>query len=393
MRYLISITIAFTLISCARQKQVWLGELQRGNAADKENVTRAYFDRYGDLYPNNGIVITYKDFFDPTHSDNTYKENNETGNLEYYFCQNNNALNELVKSYSVSITNNCKQTFALVQEKINESICKKINSELGNDGELIVFIHGFNDPNPTGDFQQMRDLIKKQFPQRKISYLEVFWDGLTCNQGNPALAGIWGRAQKNSSNVAIGLRMLISKINNVPIKIITHSLGASVATGALFNTNSKWNNDNKEYLELSQLTEAPNQDDVRLGMLAPAIPGVTTFRDFNKRGKANASTERININRIVIGYNKNDLAVTKRAGKKDNSGIAGATNLGCDYKDEIKKTIDELTLLKYSSEQLSQMIKPINFTIDSTKVKEEHGMYYYMLNEAKIKEFINVLFN
>lgn len=378
--------------SCRRQKQVWLGELQRGNSVVPEHVTRVYFDKFGDIYSPDGPVIPYKAFFDPNNSGNTYKETLETGNLQYYYCKHPNELKSLAQIYGVSDSNACEVTFQLIQKGINEKIKNAINEDLDNDRTLVVFIHGFNDPNPTGDFRELRNNIQARYSTQKFSYLEVFWDGLTCNQGNPALSKIWGRAQTNSSMVAIGLRMLLEKVKNVPIRIVTHSLGASVATGAIFNTNSKWRN-NSIYTDLSSSTVAPSQEDIRLGMLAPAIPGVSTFCDFNDRGPTVATPDKININRIVIGFNRNDLAITKRVHNRDHAGNAGATNLGCDYRHEINKTIQALMSIGYSQQQAQALVSETDFTIGEGKIPEEHGLYYYMQNKVCMDDFLDKLFN
>ena len=383
--FLVSISILNAQLE-KRQKQVWLGELQRSNNAEKAGVVRAYFDRFGDLYPENGTIIPYKDFFDPEHKGNVYQED-DSGSLETYYCNNQEQLNNLAASYGAEVVSDCKLTFKNIQEKINQVYTSLLNNLISNDKTLIVLIHGFNDPNPTGDYQQLRDKINEQYPTSKYIYLEIFWDGLTDNHGAPALAGIWGRAQKNSSNVAIGLRMLLSKIENTtPIRIITHSLGASVGSGALFNTNSKWSS-NPEYEEYSKTTPAPNQQDIRLGMIAPAIPGETTFIDFNKRGDKESSPVNININKIIIGFNRNDYAVTKRILRGDNAGMAGATGLGCDCDNELIRSQKSLKILKYTDEQIKKLFVPIEFTVFKEKVSEEHGLYYYILN-PQIKLFL-----
>jgi hypothetical protein len=371
----------------SQQKQVWLGGLQATHNAEK--VLRIYFDKKGDLYPDLGNPIPYNDFFDPTGTRDFYDEHNGNGNLESYYCHFPDRLKELAQLYHVPEEKECSSTFMKIQEKINANYGYRLNYLLNQSKTLIVLIHGFNDPNPTGDFQQLRSIIKKTCPTIEAVYLEVYWDGLTANQGSPQYAGIWARAQYNSGNVAIGLRMLLSQIRvNTHIRIITHSLGASVATGALFNTNSKWNH--KEYEDFSKKTPVTNHNDIRLGMIAPAIPGATTFMDFNQRGKLEMDSNTNHINKIIIGYNRNDYAVTKRTWGRDHSGIFGSTSLGCDCGDEFNSSRTELIKCTHSAYYVDHLFFRHDFTQISKWALEEHNLYYYLINPT-INGFIKLV--
>ena len=138
-------------------------------------------------------------------------------------------------------------------------------------------------------------------------------------------------------------------------------------------------------------TPAPIQNDIRVAMLAPALPGVATFMDFNCRdGNQEVHPDSNNISKVLVGYNKNDLATAKIVGKIRAPRKIGATSLGCDAKNEVRETIKTLDELGYLN---NNPIVPINFTnCPKSKKPEEHGCYYYLQNKDKTKTMLNQLF-
>lgn len=372
-----------------------MGGLQRTHLSQDKNIVRVYFDKWGNLYPDAKLYIPYKAFFDASHTGNTYRENNYTGNLKLYYLRNPSALHALGEFYGITEVNSAAEMFETTEKAIVKRTADEINKLLnsGDSKTLVVFIHGFNDSDPTGDYDQLRNEINNigLSESKFFIYLEIFWDGLTSNQADPSKMKIWGRAQKNSSNVSIGLRELLDNIGqNFKIRLITHSLGASIATGALFNTNTKWDNRDKDYYKESINTPTPAQNNIRLGMIAPAIPGVSTFTDFNNRGDHSITPEKNNINRIVLGINTKDYALKKRAFGKDNAGVFGATSLGCDYKGEIIKTKKVLIDCGYGS-QINNLLQEVRFN-NSTVNFKEHGLYYYMIMSDPMKDFLKKIF-
>lgn len=392
----------------SRQRQVWLGGLQRTHAVQDEKVVRVYFDKFGDLYPDKRLSIPFKSFFDPIEKKSPYKENLETGNLSYFYKVNQNDFKTLMDYYNVQPASTFDATFIKVQDEIETKNASILNQLLNASQQktLVILIHGFNDSDPTGDYQQIRDEINKltTINSKDLVYLEVFWDGLTANQGDPVGSFIWGRAQRNAQFVSIGLRQLLSKVEeDTNVRIITHSSGGIVATGTLFNTITKWNYKEKfncsgentqEYKCYAEKVETPKQKNIRLGMLAPAIPGSNTFTDFHLRGsKTISNLNENNIERIALGINRNDYAVTKRAAGRDNSGVLGATSLGCDYKNEIHKSKEALKNgpLKLNQTEVDYLIRTVDFT-NKTEFQNEHGTYYYLLQKNKASELIKLLF-
>jgi hypothetical protein len=397
-----------------RQRQVWFGALQQTHHADTAAVVRIYFDKKGNLYPSQQFFIPYKNFFDPERSKKTISEKPGSGNLENYFMQNGNRMKNLAAIYKLdgSAIISAKDSFYAVQEIIRKNIIGDVQAPYNDQSlkTLVVFIHGFNDADPTGDYQLIRNAIRKEGLERPgFVYLEVFWDGLTTNQGNPIYENIWKRALQNSAYVSIELRKILSALDqSVQIRIITHSLGASIGTGALFNTTTKWEKNGfrktgkhlredygMNFFENQKTIITPTQP-ARIGMIAPAIPGYNTFIDFNKRVPGIAVAQN-NIDRIIVGYNVNDFAVTKRALGKDLARYFGSTSLGCNCTrkgiTELERTATVLDEIGYDETSVKQMLQPVDFSeYERRKRSEEHGLYYYLQNQQKTKEFLTSLF-
>ncbi len=396
--------VALSINSCIinRQRQVWLTELKDAHAADKDAVVRIYLDKRGEFYPDN-IYIPYKAFFKFKNRKSTFKLKETTGNLKSYFTTSLTASNDLATAYHLPPNPvNTTQLFNQVQKLILTGTASKINYLLsaGKSKILIIMIHGFNDPNPTGDYQRMRDYIKNYKLINDAVYLEVYWDGLNANQGNPGISKIWAFAQLNSEYEANTIRSILNSTNpDTHFRIITHSLGASIGTGALFNTYSKSNDPTKhDYYTQMILVHAPQQQDIRIGMIAPAIPGVETFTNFNIRdGTNNISIDKNNISHVVIGYKEADNALIKGYFQKKQylSKLFGATTLGCNAitkgEREIDRVSDEMKALGYTNPQ--SIINPVDFNSTGTNFKEEHGLYYYMRNEKALKLFLDYLFD
>jgi len=406
----------FFLSSCLinRQRQVWLGALQQTHQADTGSVVRIYFDKQGSVYPDKKLFIPYKKFFDPVNGKITITENKNNGSLQSFYTTNRLQLKQLSSFYGIEGTGiiSSRDSFFAVQHLIKKQIADSLNKLFGGSilRTLVVLIHGFNDSDPTGDYQLTREAIRNNGLEKgRFIYLEIYWDGLTLNQGNPIYENIWGRALQNSAYVSMGLRQILSGIDPlINIRIITHSLGASVGTGAIFNTVTKWSKNGlkkigkkleKDY-GLNYYDEQKNfktpLNNIRIGMIAPAIPGSNTFIDFNKRNPVIPNSEN-NIQKIVVGFNVNDLAVTKRTFNIDFAPFFGSTSLGCNClrkgKPEIERTEEALSKNEYSTEMIKKLLRPVDFSrYERKKSYEEHGLYYYLQNTEKVKEFMNELF-
>jgi hypothetical protein len=378
-------------IACnTRQKSVWFQELgdthQPGGA-----VLRIYLDKWGDFYPDRTTYIPYKYFFDPDSSGHTYRHfytSAKRGSLKYFYSCNDVRWDTLRALYHSSLSRS-QENFDSIQHIIQANYAMRINDSLAKDGSsLVVMIHGFNDPNPTGDYARMRNTINALYPGKKFTFLEVYWDGQTANQGSPAMAQIWGFAQASSLGVALSMRELLNRIDpGAKIRIITHSLGASVATGALFNVKSKWD-DKSDYSARIDFVPSPPQKDIRICLFAPAIPGVNTFRDFNQRSGYVFNPNENNLKRIAIAYNPDDYAVTKKI--RVLAPHVGATSLGADYKCEVRKTI-KCIADSMKGADTTNLVRAFRFC-ESTGEKKEHAMYYYMQDAAQLNNALRYLF-
>ena len=399
--------LLFSSCVIERQRQVWFGTTQRTALVANDKVTRIYLDKYGEIYPKAEVYIPYREFFRGKYKDNEYRETNSTGSLEYYFNSNKvsplvSPINDLRKVYNIKNTPD-----VLVYKEASELIFKENVSKIKRDLEssknktLIVLVHGFNDPNPTGDYQLLRNEITKRDSLRSKDYvyLELYWDGLTANQGKPQFSKIWKRAQGGSMSAAATLRRILNEMDNCKIRLISHSLGASVITGALFNTTSKFkgNTVNSAAYNAVLDIDCTKNKDIRFGMLAPAIPGESTFVDFNKRGGNDITTLPTDntISKIIVGHNCNDYAVSKRFFYSIDalSKKKGSTSLGANRKGEVEKAKNKLKTLDYNDEtKLDSMFKSIDFSIYCYKYcNEEHALFAYLKNKTKLDIFLSEL--
>lgn len=406
----------FFLSSCLinRQRQSWLGALQQTHQADTGAVVRVYFDKQGNLYADKKLFIPYKNFFDPKNGEKTIAEKKQNGSLEAFYTINRNRLKELSSFYHLNGEGiaSAKDSFNAVQQLITKKVSDSLNKmSLGYDLKtLVVFIHGFNDTDPTGDYQLAREAIRNGgYEKGRFIYLEIYWDGLTTNQGNPIYENIWNRALQNSAYVSLGLRQILSRLDpSTRIRIITHSLGASIGTGAIFNTTTKWRQNgfrsvgkklrhdyDINYFELQKIVPTPLQN-IRIAMVAPAIPGYYTFTDFNNRSPVVTVAEN-NINKVIVGYNVNDFAVTKRFLNMDMARYFGSTSLGCNKTrkgtPEFIRTQNAFIENKYSPSVINQLLIPVDFSLHIRKQKdEEHGLYYYFQHTDCVHIFLKELF-
>lgn len=393
-----------------RSNQVWFTELQAAHEVQQQSVERLYLDKNGHLYPSKEIDIVYKEFFDPFENGVTHNNELISGSLEHYFTglytkrgniESVDKYNykmrskQLKNKYGLSEELGMQQTFDSAQLCILKESSQYLNSELNKSTSktLVVFIHGFNDPNPSADYNRLRNRIGTIVEENDFVYLEIYWNGLTANQGHPGKSKIWGPAQFNSCESAVTLRLLLNQITKgTNVRILAHSTGASLATSALFNTTSKWKDINKfpRYSKLLKDIPAPNHLKVHLGFLAPAIPGVSTFLDFNKRGDDNFSVAKNNIEKVIVGYNCNDYAVTKRLFGKDYlSNKFGSTSFGANHKNEIENTRKVLVGFGYSP----SILIDIPFNEFKCKAKsEEHGVYYFMLINEVFNSYLREVF-
>lgn len=200
---------------------------------------------------------------------------------------------------------------------------------------LVLLIHGTNAGVPAYDTMEQQ-LGREYFPAGDVVFVEVYWPGGQLFRDRHP----WGFAQHNSYGVGLGVRRLLNAIDtDVPVRILTHSMGGGVAAGALWNVVSKvdakgsllaWR---QGYVASLDSVPTPLIRDIRVAMLVPAMPGCT-FDDFRRPAPSvdpyNYSlappsglgcqrepaqirhpVSHPNIRRIIIGYNPNDAVIEK----------------------------------------------------------------------------------
>lgn len=367
---------------------------------EEAGVIKLYFDREGKLYPPDIRINPYYFYLEHLNKKKLARYSNpEYATLETALTKYDSLSREAMRQeFNLSGVENAR-VFSRLQEAVRKSVIAEIDQKLqaNNTKELIVLIHGFNDPIPDGAYYSLRKNIEK-YLQKKPVFIEVYWDGLTSLGDNPLLSNIWGYAQSNSAKVGLGLRNILNKINpNIRLTLLTHSLGASVATHALFNP-GKWPKKFQEELEQEYHSEnipTPKQKDIRIAMLAPAIPGIQVFDHIDYTIPENTIPT---ITRVVIGYNHFDYAVTKGGLFATNF---GSTALGANAKNEVNKTIlainDINPKIKVVPVDFSLYIK--NDSLSNKKLQRkspfkqrEHGVQFYEQNQH-FADFLKAMFD
>ena len=365
---------------------------------DTAIATRIYMDRYGDLYPDTAVSINIKRF-----RVNGKASSKTVASLSHYFLSRQKRLKRLREFYGVSADSSAAAAYREVQRRIRARYADRIYQTIiaQQAGRLVYLVHGFNDTMAEQEYVQLRDTImhKHYPPDRKPVYADIHWDGLNAHtfDGLP-VAKVWGAAMLNSRFASISLRNLMTAVEQkikIHTIIITHSLGGGVALGALFNTIHKWDlldlitpERDKERLKSLMLSPTPMVP-LRIGVIAPAIPGESTFIDFNRRGAAIIEPARNNIGRVVIGYNYKDYAVSKLLMDVNLSAIYGSTSLGCNLtiggRSAIDNVMDDMDKLHYGKN--TAIIVPLRFQtplrINPPLLEKgtcEHAFRYYIAN-------------
>lgn len=296
------------------------------------DVVRVYFDRMGFIYP---------DYVIP---DAKLRDDNYSMLRSYYY--NNPATYGYICSYygvhPKADIENLQPDNDPLQRAIIDGLAKRINDKGRSYSKLVYLIHGFN-KEPMGDdgaeaqFRELSSRLASLMPSEKILYVEVYWDGCYDRGSRANAVKMWDNAQLHSCNVGLELRRLLNHMDRQQVYVLTHSLGASVITTALFNVEKfrgtpETNADlyfQKHYDDTTYQTPSYL---VKVGMLAPAIPGDNTFDDYYKRTNRPQQMGYNNY-RFVVGFNHNDQVLEKFIGSP---AFLGSTTLGCSNKEIYK---------------------------------------------------------
>jgi hypothetical protein len=367
--------------------------------SDESGIIKLYYDREGELYPPDVHVTPYYFYLQQLKKSKTKQSNPEFATVESALTRYDSLSKDFVRKQYHLEDKDSIRLFRRLQNILQKNVILQMKKSMNEKKckHLIFLIHGFNDPAPDAYYFSLRSDINA-YTKEKPTYVEVYWDGLTSLGAHPALAGIWEYAQTNSAKVGLGIRKILNNIDtDTKITILTHSLGASVATHILFNPFT-WPEKFQEKLEADYQSDkipTPQQNDIRLGMLAPAIGGTDEFNFINNTVPTGTTTH---LKILVVGYNHYDYAVTK-------GGLFprwfGNTSFGADAKKEVSKTFDGL---KQKAPDLKTVgidfsyIKKINTdTLSKKAIKAlkplrqyEHAILFYEKNEHFV-DFLHAL--
>lgn len=387
--YKIVVAITGTLFFCFCACTVKMRNVLMTPRLEEPGVVKIYFDREGDLYPPEVHLNPY--YFYLQHlrkKEKGWKKNEGYATVEESLTRTDSLSKAYIRQKYQLTGPDSIRLFLRLQQTLRKNYVARIEKlmEDNNHKQVVVLIHGFNDPQPDAYYFSLRRSINEKLKGKAV-FVEVYWDGLTDMGDNPIVASIWGKARPNSAKVGLGLRNVLNKLNvQTSLTIITHSLGASVATHALFNP-LRWPKTFQEKLDedyRSSKIATPQLQNITLAMLAPAIPGTTTFNHIN-----NTVPEKspLHLKRLIIGYNHFDYAVTK-GGLFARS--FGSTALGADAKKEVDKTFK---VIKDKAPDILCTGVDFSYSDTSKLFKQKgHGVLFYE-QSCQYAAFINAVFD
>jgi hypothetical protein len=368
-------------------------KIQNEQGKSSNNVYRIYFDRFGFIYPDAKI--------------NDYNMKHCGSDFIDYYSRYQNEYRDICSQYGVSPIDSPDTDTDPLQAAVIDKIASILNKKVTGTTKLVILIHGYNE-NPLiprnntsqDEFKKLRESIEVNYGNSKFEFLEVYWDGCSAANGPDVLYPfnsffIFDNAQFHSCNDGLELRRILNKLTIPKVYVITHSLGASVITTALFNVKkfpihlyddpkSDVHNFKLQYND--SVYESPNSKIV-VGMLAPAIPGHNTFyRYFQRTVNGRDSIVDLTNFRFIVGYNTHDPVLRKFVNLPTKF---GSTTLGC-RRDEIMKTYE---VLSYNR----AILDTVDFsryydTNRGRNVKQnKHSFFKYMSNQ-KFNAFLGKVF-
>jgi hypothetical protein len=357
----------------------------------EHSAVRVYLDKYGYFYPATSVPIDEQQLLNPYPGASAL--DTASGNLYAFFKRHPANARQLFTAYGITPTQSFNADYYNTQEAYLCRVATAVHAQVAAKGaKTIVFlIHGFNETDPTAAFQYFEKAVTAggYDTSAKPVYIEMFWDGLSTYDNIFKFPAVWKHAQGNTRYVSLSVRDLMWHITDrLNFVVVSHSLGGSIATGALFNCTSKWKRSRDTTIdhELAGLMKTiPSSTDVhlRLGMIVPAIPGAATFADFNHRSP-DISTPNNHIDKVVIGFNPKDYATRKYV----LSATEGATTLGCNWHNEIDKVKNTLSGLGYPG----SLISKVQFTTPPKYGLQDHDFKAYMNDAPDFKQFLDQLF-
>lgn len=332
-----------------------------------------FFDRYGFPYPDHLITDSSMITAD--------------GSLYTWFMQNGEAFIGISAAYELFPERIDHETIARLRDSIIAGRIREINARSAQFPAVAFYVHGFRKQyvSKSSDVTSVEEfrLVKANlatYGKPQALEVEVYWDGMydCCfsanRKKNKQLFELYETAASNAKHVGLSLRAVLSGTQTDHLQLVSHSLGARVATVALFNCIPVARN----------IHPTPSQQRVSICLLAPAIDGHTTFQHWHKRQSTLDVTAKDNY-RLLIVYNEDDFVLRKKDPKTGLFGPGakryGETSLGCNYKQEA------VELERYFNEHYPHSTIRL---IDKTSLGKAHSFRYYASGEQlrEVSDFL-----
>ncbi len=343
--------MALVLVSCEPRHVIFKAP-QHGT---QPTVLRAYVDYLGDLYEPGKTPEALTPCAKSTFETNEYRTESNICKYPLEDTPQRQAFEEAWRNRQLEL-------WAELARQV-ETVRKPKQS-------LLILIHGFNVPDALKDYDQAAKLIADYSRTAKVEpplVLEIHWDGRHGGQTRRQ----WSQAQFTAPLVGLALRELFLHLpKEMPVRVLTHSLGGLVAAALIGNPTLALKRaknvisrreiagcDFKDYFDRDAFDYAfysahvqgtcphyplPKQDDLTIGMLAPAAsvdafapsPSSETCAYCSRPVEGGCCEEGCGIRHetaeFIIGLNSRDTAITKRG---LGSSKLGATSMGSGGRD------------------------------------------------------------
>jgi len=300
---------------------VLFGEHNAAVATSEEGIYRVFMDMNGDLYPDYPISDTAL----------AKAGNSQLRTWAQAFPEQFVAI---AQHYDTSISNYSEANYQNFQQKVLQQVLEDLNQ--GDEDIQTWVIHGFRKKmygldahhytrTSLTDNKVVQKVISTQQARHDVKHrtVELYWDGKFKEvergfSGALELGRIFrDESIPNAVQCGYALRKVFQGLEQDRINILSHSAGTFVASALLFNL------DEQEHLP------TPNQEEIRLALVASASPGVALFKDFYRRQSSVDFRQKDNY-AVMNVVNENDVVLRK-------GGLArkfGDTSLGCNFKGE-----------------------------------------------------------
>lgn len=358
----------FLLFSASLSAQhVFYGE----RVADSTKLA-LYFDKDGFPYP---------DYYIP----NSTMEK-AGGSLFAWFMQNSDAFISISAQHQLFPEKIDSETIYRLRDSITAVQLRRINNELNKGWPAVAYyIHGFRksylpqngDVTSQDEFQLLKTNLTSYSGVPNALAIEVYWDGMydccfsTKRKKNRELFRLFEQAGNNAMVVGLGLRSFLNGTKTTHLQIVAHSLGAVVATSALFNIGGRTG-------------PTPAQRRVSVCFIAPAMGNDLLLDNYLKHNGFTVNNQPFSDNyRLLIIYNEKDFVLRKKDPKIGWFGPGtkryGNTSLGCNHR---KAAVQLQQQLKEQGVELK--------LLDKTSLGKVHSLRFYA-KDQNLKEMSDFL--